>query len=148
MTWSILQSKREYQSAIERIEVLSQNPPSAQSEEGRELLLLGFLVDQYEEKEFPISYPNPIEAIKVRMENLGLKMRDLMDIFGDRGTASKILNGQRNMSLSMIRSLANRLSLPADLLLQQTSRKKYALKKIKRLPQVTEAKPSYKKRKP
>src|SRR6267154_566774 len=102
MTWSIIQNKKEYESAIARIEILSQSPPEPQSEEGRELMLLGYLVDQYEEKTFPINYPNPIDAIKIRMEGLGLKVSDMIDIFGDRGTASKVLNRQRALSLSMI----------------------------------------------
>jgi HTH-type transcriptional regulator/antitoxin HigA len=118
MNWSILQNKKEYEAALSRLEVLSQNPPDAKSEPGRELMLLGYLIDQYEEKEFPISYPNPIDAIKVRMSDLGIKVNDLLDVFGDRGTASKVLNKQRSLSLSMIRSLANRLSLPESLLIQ------------------------------
>jgi len=54
-------------------------------------MLLGYLIDQYEEQEFPISYPNPVDAIKIRMNDLGIKVNDLLDIFGDRGTASKSL---------------------------------------------------------
>ncbi len=118
MNWSILQSKKEYEAALSRLEELSQNPPGAKSEPGRELMLLGYLIDQYEEKEFPIRYPDPIEAIKVRIDDLGIKANDLLDVFGDRGTASKVLSKQRSLSLSMIRSLANRLSLPESLLIQ------------------------------
>jgi HTH-type transcriptional regulator / antitoxin HigA len=123
--WTILQSKKEYQSALDRLEVLSKNPPEVKSEEGRELMLLGYLIDQYEEREFPINYPHPIEAIKVRMEDLGLKTNDLLDAFGDRGTASKVLNKQRSLSLSMIRTLADRLSLPLALLVQPYPSKAY-----------------------
>jgi len=118
MNWSILQNKKEYEAALSRLEELSQNPPDAKSEPGRELMLLGYLIDQYEEKEFPIRYPYPIEAIKVRMDDLGIKANDLLDVFGDRGTASKVLSKKRSLSLSMIRSLADRLSLPESLLIQ------------------------------
>jgi HTH-type transcriptional regulator/antitoxin HigA len=86
MNWSILQNKKEYEAALSRLDELSQDPPDAKSEPGRELMLLGYLIDQYEEKEFLISYPNPVEAIKVRMNDLGIKVNDLLDVFGDRGT--------------------------------------------------------------
>jgi HTH-type transcriptional regulator/antitoxin HigA len=84
-------------------------------------MLLGYLIDQYEEKEFPIRNPNPIDAIKVRMNDLGLKISDLLDVFGDRGTASKVLSKKRGLSLAMIRSLADRLSLPLNVLIQPTN---------------------------
>jgi HTH-type transcriptional regulator / antitoxin HigA len=116
--WTILQNKKEYDAACARLEKLSENPPDVKSDEGRELMLLGYLIDQYEEKEFPIKYPQPIDAIKARMEDLGLKISDLLDVFGDRGTASKVLNKQRSLSLSMIRTLADRLSLPLAVLVQ------------------------------
>jgi len=118
MTWTIINKKTDYEAALHRIEQLSENPPALKSEEGKELLLLGYLVDRYEEEKFPLDYPDPIEAIKVRMEELGLSLSDLMDIFGDRGTASKVMGRQRALSLSMIRGLSTRLSLPSDLLIQ------------------------------
>jgi HTH-type transcriptional regulator/antitoxin HigA len=119
--WTILQNKKEYQAALDRLEKLSENPPDVKSDEGRELMLLGYLIDQYEEKEFPIWNPNPIDAIKVRMNDLGLKISDLLDVFGDRGTASKVLSKKRGLSLAMIRSLADRLSLPLNVLIQPTN---------------------------
>ncbi|HEY5825892.1 MAG TPA: transcriptional regulator [Cyclobacteriaceae bacterium] len=118
MTWTIINKKTDYEAALHRIEQLSESPPALKSEEGKELLLLGYLVDRYEEEKFPLDYPDPIEAIKVRMEELGLSLSDLMDVFGDRGTASKVLGRQRALSLNMIRGLSNRLSLPSDLLIQ------------------------------
>jgi len=147
MNWSILQNKKEYEAALSRLDELSQNPPDAKSELGRELMLLGYLINQYEEKEFPISHPNPVDAIKVRMSDLGIKVNDLLDVFGDRGTASKVLNNQRSLSLSMIRSLADRLSLPESLLIQPSQLNK--AKKVKALKSLLlhESKAHYKKRK-
>jgi HTH-type transcriptional regulator/antitoxin HigA len=121
--WTIIKTKREYDRALNRIEELSVNPPSPKSEKGRELMLLGFLVSEYEETNFPIQYPDPIEAIKVRMEDLGLTVNDLLSIFGDKGTASKVLNRQRALSISMIRELSRKLSLPAELLIRPVKRK-------------------------
>jgi len=146
MNWSILQNKNEYERALQRIEALSQNPPALKSDEGQELLLLGFLTDQYEEKEFPIQNPDPIDAIKVRMEQLGLSVHDLLNIFGDRGTASKVLNRQRNLSLAMIRMLEHRLSLPASLLIQTASAKRYSIKKKEKSLQLHEPRAKYKKK--
>lgn len=121
--WTIIQTKREYDRALDRIEELSVNPPSPKSSEGKELMLLGFLVSAYEETNFPIQYPDPIEAIKVRMEDLGLAVNDLLSIFGDKGTASKVLNRQRALSISMIRELSRKLSLPAELLIRPVKRR-------------------------
>ncbi len=143
--WTILQTKKEYDAAYTRLEELSQNPPDVKSDEGRELMLLGYLIDQYEEKEFPIKYPQPIDAINARMEDLGLKINDLLDVFGDRGTASKVLNKQRGLSLSMIRTLADRLSLPLTILVQPyASQKMYRKNKVS--VKVAESKAVYRKK--
>jgi HTH-type transcriptional regulator / antitoxin HigA len=143
--WTMLQNKKEYDAAYARLEELSQNPPDVKSDEGRELLLLGYLIDQYEEKEFPIKYPQPIDAIKARMEDLGLKINDLLDVFGDRGTASKVLNKQRGLSLSMIRTLADRLSLPLSILVQPYASSKTYGKNTVSL-KVAEPKAAYRKK--
>ena len=116
--WTVIQNRSEYDEVIRRIEDLSKNPPIEKSEEGRELLLLGFLADRYEQERFPVKHPDPIDAIKVRMENLDLAVGDMLDIFGDRGTASKVLNRKRSLSLNMIRQLSKRLCLPEALLIQ------------------------------
>lgn len=144
--WTILQNKKEYQAALDRLEKLSENPPDVKSDEGRELMLLGYLIDQYEEKEFPIRNPNPIDAIKVRMNDLGLKISDLLDVFGDRGTASKVLSKKRGLSLAMIRSLADRLSLPLNVLIQPTNNLK-SYKANSTMASALEPKAVYQKRK-
>ncbi len=143
MTWTIFSKKTEYEAALNRVEELSKNPPSIKSEEGKELLLLGYLIDRYEEEQFPLQYPDPIEAIKVRMSDLGLSLNDLMNIFGDRGTASKVMGGQRALSLNMIRGLSDRLALPSDLLIQPL---KLKVNRNKQPAMVNEPKPVYKKR--
>ena len=144
--WTIIKTKKEYELATTRLEELSTNPPDENSQEGRELMLLGYLIDQYEELTFEVEYPQPIDAIKIRMEDLGLKITDLLEIFGDRGTASKVLNKQRGLSLSMIRQLADRLSLPVSLLIQPTGLSKKLGKKNK-AALAMEPREIYKKRK-
>ena len=126
--WTIIQTNKEYTEVMNRIEQLSQNPPLPKSPEGKELMLLGYLAAQYEEKMFPISYPDPIEAIKVRMSDLGLSVNDLLSAFGDKGTASKVLRKERALSLSMIRVLSQRLSLPTELLIQPSKRNQSKVK--------------------
>jgi HTH-type transcriptional regulator/antitoxin HigA len=144
--WTIIKTKKEYELATKRLEELSTNPPEENSQEGRELMLLGYLIDQYEERTFEVEYTQPIDAIKIRMEDLGLKITDLLNIFGDRGTASKVLNNQRGLSLSMIRQLADRLSLPVSLLIQPTGLSKKLGKKNK-AALAMEPREIYKKRK-
>ncbi|MCX8490491.1 MAG: transcriptional regulator [Cyclobacteriaceae bacterium] len=144
--WTIINTKKEHELATKRLEELSSNPPEENSQEGRELMLLGYLIDQYEERTFEVQYPKPIDAIKIRMKDLGLTTNDLLNIFGDRGTASKVLNQQRGLSLSMIRQLADRLSLPVSLLIQPTGLEKKSNKKSK-TTYAMEPKGIYKKRK-
>jgi HTH-type transcriptional regulator / antitoxin HigA len=122
--WTIIQNSTQYKEVTDRIETLSVHPPKPNSDEGKELLLLGYLADRYETEKFPINYPDPIEAIKVRMEELNLKPADLLEAFGDKGTASKVLKGNRPLSLNMIRYLSERLALPASLLIKPISNPK------------------------
>ena len=126
--WTIIQTNKEYTEVMNRIEQLSQSPPLPKSPEGRELMLLGYLAAQYEEKTFPIEYPDPIDAIKVRMSDLGLAVNDLLVAFGDKGTASKVLRKERALSLNMIRVLSQRLSLPTELLIQPSKRNRPKVK--------------------
>ncbi|MCA6405786.1 MAG: transcriptional regulator [Cytophagales bacterium] len=144
--WTIIKTKKEYELATTRLEELSSNPVEENSPEGRELMLLGYLIDHDEERTFEVQYPQPIDAIKIRMQDLGLKTNDLLNIFGDRGTASKVLNNQRGLSLSMIRQLADRLSLPVSLLIQPPGLSNSPSKKSK-VAQALEPKAIYKKRK-
>ncbi len=128
--WTIIQTNKEYTEVMNRIEQLSQNPPLLKSTMGRELMLLGYLANQYEEKAFPIAYPDPIDAIKVRMSDLGLTVNDLLSAFGDKGTASKVLRKERALSLNMIRVLSNHLSLPTELLIQPLKRNRSKAKML------------------
>ena len=78
------------------------------------------LVEKYEDQHYAIDAPDPIEAIKVRMDDLGWKPKDLTPFIGDKGTVSKVLNRKVPLSLNMIRRLTTALSLPAEVLLQET----------------------------
>jgi HTH-type transcriptional regulator/antitoxin HigA len=87
--------------------------------EFKELKLLLFLVEKYEDEHDPINLPDPIEAIKIRMEDLGLEAKDLVVAIGDKGTVSKVLNRRIPLSLRMIRNLSAMLQLPAEILIQE-----------------------------
>ncbi len=88
------------------------------TEEGDELELLGLLIERYENEHFPIDLPDPIEAIKFRMEQLGYNQNDLAKIIGFKSRASEILNKKRKLSLEMIRLIHTSLNIPTDVLIQ------------------------------
>jgi HTH-type transcriptional regulator/antitoxin HigA len=117
--WSVLESKKEFELALERLEELMDMDPGLKTEAGRELKLLLLLIEKYEDEHYPIGMPDPIEAIKTRMDDLGLEPKDLVDAIGDKGTVSKVLNRKIPLSLRMIRNLSKLLQLPADVLIQE-----------------------------
>ena len=80
--------------------------------------LLGILIEQYENTHFPIDLPDPIEAIKFRMEQMGYNQNDLAKIIGLKSRASEILSKKRKLSLEMIRQLHTSLHIPTDVLIQ------------------------------
>ena len=94
--------------------------------EGDRLDILATLVDAYEEKHYPMDPPDPVEAIKFRMEQLGLTRKDLAAILGSSTRASEILNRKRGLSLAMIRRLHEKLDIDPEVLIRPTRRKKAA----------------------
>ncbi len=88
------------------------------SKEYDELEVLSILVEDYEKKNFPIDLPDPVEAIKFRLEQLNMEPSALVKILGSKSRASEILNRKRKLSLSMIRTLYNKLNIPASSLIR------------------------------
>jgi HTH-type transcriptional regulator/antitoxin HigA len=111
-----IKTDKDYNQALERLEVIFDAKKG--SPEGDELEVLVILVDQYENEHFPIGLPDPIEAIKFRMEQMGYNQNDLAKIVGLKSRASEILNKKRKLSLEMIRQLHERLNIPTDVLIQ------------------------------
>ena len=111
-----IKTKKDYQQALERLEVIFAAKKGAP--EGDELEILGILIDQYENEHFAIDLPDPIEAIKFRMEQLGYTQNDLATVVGLKSRASEILNKKRKLSLDMIRQLHEKLNIPTDVLIQ------------------------------
>lgn len=117
--WLVLESKKQYETALKRIDVLMDADPGVRTAAGRELKLILLLVEKYEDEHYPISLPDPIEAIKARMEDLGVETKDLVAAIGDKGTVSKVLNRRISLSLRMIRNLSAMLQLPAEVLIRE-----------------------------
>jgi HTH-type transcriptional regulator/antitoxin HigA len=118
MKAKVIKTESEYAAALTRIEKLMDAKPN--TPHGDELELLSLLVHDYEDKFFPIDKPDPLEAIRFRMEQQGLEPRDLVPLLGSRSRVSEVLSGRRNLSLKMIRALAGGLGIPAEVLLGRT----------------------------
>jgi HTH-type transcriptional regulator/antitoxin HigA len=111
-----IKTQKDYEQAIKRLEVIFDAKKG--TEKGDELELLGMLVDNYENQNFPIGFPDSVEAIKFRMEQLGYTQSDLADVVGLKSRASEILNRKRKLSLEMIRQIHDRLNIPTEVLIQ------------------------------
>ena len=116
MNINLIKTENDYNQAIERLEVLFDAKKG--TEQGDELELLGILIDQYENEHYPIDLPDPIEAIKFRMEQMGYTQNDLAKIIGFKSRASEILNRKRKLSLEMIRQIHLSLNIPTEVLIQ------------------------------
>ena len=112
-----IHTKDAYQKALARIEEIFDARPGTQ--EGDELEILGILVDEYEQKTFPIEAPKPLEAIKFRMDQLGIGQKELAKMLGSKSRASEILAGKRSLSLRQIKLLHHKLGIPAEILIQE-----------------------------
>jgi len=113
----ILKTEQEYNEACERIYILisgNENAIEPESPEGEELELLSLLVEKYEQEHYPIEAPNPIEAIKFRMEQMNLKQIDVAPLFGGKTRVSEVLNGKRPLTLKMITLLNRYLGIPLE----------------------------------
>ena len=115
MNISPIKTEADYRKALKRLEtIFDARIGSAESDEAD---LLGLMVDEYEKKHYPIEAPDPIEAIKIRMEEMHLKQIDLVNEIGGKSRVSEILNRKRKLTVEMIRKLNRRLSLSPELLI-------------------------------
>jgi HTH-type transcriptional regulator/antitoxin HigA len=112
-----IKTEQDYQDALKRLEVIFDAAPNTAEDD--ELEVLGVLIDNYEKAHFPIDLPDPIEAIKFRMEQLNYNNNDLANIIGLKSSVSEILNKKRKLSINMIRKLHEALQIPTDVLVQE-----------------------------
>lgn len=115
MNIKLIKTEADYQTALKRLElVFDAKTGTTESDEAD---ILGLMIDEYEKKHYPIEAPDPIEAIKIRMEEMQLKQVDLADAIGGKNRASEVLNRKRKLTLEMIRNLTVRLNLSPGLLI-------------------------------
>jgi HTH-type transcriptional regulator/antitoxin HigA len=118
MEISLIESEDQYDRYLERIDALLNENPDPTSPSGKQLKHLLLLVRTYEEENYPIPLPEPIEAIKQKMTELGLKNKDLADAIGSKSYISSILNRRKPLTLEIARKLHKSLHIPAEVLLQ------------------------------
>lgn len=112
----IIKTESEYKKALTKLEKLFNAKPN--TPKGDELELLSLLIEKYEQEKYPIDMPDPIEAIKFRMEQMGYTQNDLAKIIGLKSRASEILNRKRPLTLEMIRNLHEKMNIPTQVLIQ------------------------------
>jgi HTH-type transcriptional regulator/antitoxin HigA len=115
MNIKLIKTEADYQRAIKRLEEIFD--AKIGTPESDEADILGLMVDEYEKKHYRIDAPDPIEAIKIRMEEMQLKQVDLADAIGGKNRVSEVLNRKRKLTVEMIRNLTKRLNLSAGLLI-------------------------------
>ncbi len=112
-----IKTETDYQKALIRLDEIFDAQKG--SKKGDELEILSILIDQYEKENFPIDLPDPIEAIKFRMEQMDLRNKDLAEVVGNKSRVSEVLNRKRKLSLDMIRKLNTYLRIPTEVLVQE-----------------------------
>ena len=117
MEYKVIKTKEEYNQALKRLEVIFDSEPG--TDEGDELDLLSLLIDNYEKVYYPIDLPDPIEAIKFRMEQMNYKPKDLADVIGFRSRVTEILGRKRKLSLDMIRKINKKMHISTEVLIQE-----------------------------
>jgi HTH-type transcriptional regulator / antitoxin HigA len=117
MEWKLIKTEKDYQKALKRLDSIFDAKKG--SKEGDELDLLSLLIDNYEKEKYAIDLPDPIEAIKFRMEQLGYKQKDLAGALGLKSRVSEILNRKRKLTLDMVRKLHEVLGIPTDVLVKE-----------------------------
>ena len=121
MELKVIKTEAEYKDALSSLQELLDLDPDPGTEEAERLELLSLLVRDYESRQFSFPPPDPVEAIKFRMEQQGLSQRDLVSYIGSRSKVSEILSRKRPLTLSMIRALHDSLGIPAEALLPKTA---------------------------
>ena len=115
----LVKSSQEHEQALSRLMILMDADPQPNSPEEGELDVLALLVEKYEQEMFSIDSPDPIEAIKFRMEQMNINQKELGEIVGYKSRASEILNKKRKLTLKMIRQLSAKLNIPTEILVKE-----------------------------
>jgi HTH-type transcriptional regulator/antitoxin HigA len=116
MKHKIIKTEEEYEAAMERLEQIFDADPN--SKEGQEAELLALLIEDYEDQHHQIDIPDPIVAVRIRMEELELKQKDLIGVVGSKGIVSEVMNKKRRLTVKMIRNLSELLKITPNVLIQ------------------------------
>jgi HTH-type transcriptional regulator / antitoxin HigA len=119
-----IRNKKDYEAALKQVERLW--GARLGTEEGDRLDVLATLIDAYEAVHYPVDPPDPIEAIKFRMEQQGLSRKDLEPLIGTRTRVAEVLNRRRSLSIGMIRRLHKKLGISAEVLIRPSRREQAA----------------------
>jgi HTH-type transcriptional regulator / antitoxin HigA len=117
-----IREEADYEKALRRVEELWNSPEG--SAESDELDILATLIEAYEQEHYPIELPNPIEAIKFRLEQKGKNSSALIGVIGQRTRVYEVMQGKRPLSLNMIRNLHEKFDIPAEVLIQPARRRR------------------------
>ena len=113
----LIKTEKEYQAALKRLEEIFDSKKNSKNAD--ELELLALLIEKYEDEISTINLPDPIEAIKFRMEQMGYKQKDLAEAIGLKSRVSEILNKKRKLTIDMIRKLHDTLGIPTEVLIKE-----------------------------
>jgi HTH-type transcriptional regulator/antitoxin HigA len=112
-----IRNATDYEAALQELSAYFDHEPEPDSEDGERFEILTTLVEAYETRHFPIQAPDPIEAIRFRMEQGGLTVKDLVPSIGQPNRVYEVLNGKRSLTIEMIRNLHRNLGIPAESLI-------------------------------
>ena len=115
----IIKTEEQYQRCLSEVERLAVHDPDPASVDGGRLELLAKLVEDFEKSRFKFRKPSPVEAILFRMEEQGLRQKDMAEMLGGKNRASEVLSGKRSLTLTMIRALYEKLAIPLELLIRE-----------------------------
>ncbi|MGH6609762.1 MAG: helix-turn-helix domain-containing protein [Burkholderiaceae bacterium] len=132
MELRIIKTDKQYRRYLNEAEKLAAHDPDLKSKKGGRLELLAKLIEDYEKERFKFNKPDPVEAIAFRMEQLGLRQKDIADLLGGKNRASEVLAKKRSLTLPMIRAIYEKLDIPAALLIQEPSARYEVLPKARK----------------
>ena len=117
MKLKVIKTKKEYQAYLDWVDDMFDKKVTAASAEGEDLQVALLLIKQYEDIHFPIPFPDPIDAIRAKMEEKGMKNKDLVGIIGTKGYVSALLNKRKPLNLELAKIFHRELGIPAEILL-------------------------------
>lgn len=112
-----IKTKKEYEAFLDWVDDLFDKKVKASTSQGEELQVVLLLIKQYEDEHFPIPKPDPLQAIKIKMEEIGIKNKDLVGLVGSKGYVSSLLTGKKPLTLEIAKIFHQRFGVPADILL-------------------------------